>query len=91
MDITWWRTFRTDNSSAASTARAGSAGAARACASAASMTGAFPLRSISSPARHGLLAGGAARLGDLQPAVHAHPCRCLSQARSAALAGAPST
>ena len=41
--------------------------------------------------RHGLLAGGAARPGDLQPAVHAHPCRCLSHARSAALAGAPST
>ena len=43
--------------------------------------------------RHNPLVRGAARPGDLQPAaVHAHPaCWRLSQARSTALAGAPST
>ena len=43
--------------------------------------------------RHGLLVRGAAGPGDLQPAaVHAQrACRRLSQARSAALGGAPST
>ena len=42
--------------------------------------------------RHGLLAGGAAGPGDLQrAAVHQRACWRLSQARSTALAGAPST